>query len=97
MKMICINCPKGCELDVERAADGSTTVAGHACPRGEEYGRALSALDGFDGAPARESANDAFAEFPEEIGTPVFADPDIPLVDEERDRPGLPFHRCLVV
>ncbi len=39
MTMICINCPKGCELDVERAADGSITVAGHACPRGEAYGR----------------------------------------------------------
>ena len=40
MKMICINCPRGCELDVERAADGTITVAGHACPRGETYGRA---------------------------------------------------------
>ena len=40
MKMICINCPKGCELDVERATDGTITVAGHTCPRGEAYGRA---------------------------------------------------------
>jgi len=40
MKMICINCPKGCELDVERAADGTITVTGHTCPRGETYGRA---------------------------------------------------------
>ena len=40
MKMICINCPKGCELDVERAADGTITVTGHTCPRGEAYGRA---------------------------------------------------------
>ena len=24
MKMICINCPKGCELDVEKSADGRT-------------------------------------------------------------------------
>ena len=40
MKMICINCPKGCELDVERAADGTIQVAGHTCPRGEAYGRA---------------------------------------------------------
>ena len=39
MKMICINCPKGCELDVAR--DGETvTVTGNACPRGETYGRA---------------------------------------------------------
>ena len=39
MKMICINCPKGCELDVEKAADGSVTVTGHTCPRGEAYGK----------------------------------------------------------
>lgn len=39
MKMICINCPKGCELDVEKAEDGSVTVAGHSCPRGDVYGR----------------------------------------------------------
>ena len=39
MKMICINCPRGCELDVERSADGTVEVSGNACPRGEEYGR----------------------------------------------------------
>ena len=40
MKTICINCPKGCELDVVRQADGAVVVTGHACPRGEAYGRA---------------------------------------------------------
>ena len=39
MNMICINCPKGCELDVEQATDGTVTVTGHTCPRGEAYGR----------------------------------------------------------
>ena len=39
MKMICINCPRGCELDVEQTADGTVSVTGNACPRGEEYGR----------------------------------------------------------
>ena len=39
MKMICTNCPKGCELDVEKADDGTVSVTGNACPRGEEYGR----------------------------------------------------------
>lgn len=39
MKMICINCPKGCELDVERKGD-EVVVTGHACPRGEAYGKA---------------------------------------------------------
>lgn len=38
MKMICINCPRGCEIDVEQ--NGSeVTVAGHACVRGEAYGK----------------------------------------------------------
>ena len=39
MKMICINCPRGCELEVETAEGGAVTVSGHACPRGAEYGR----------------------------------------------------------
>lgn len=38
MKMICINCPRGCELDVVDSGNG-VTVTGNACPRGEEYGR----------------------------------------------------------
>jgi len=38
MKLVCINCPKGCELVAERTADG-VAVTGHGCPRGEEYGR----------------------------------------------------------
>lgn len=37
--MICINCPKGCELDVERKGE-EIVVTGNACPRGEAYGRA---------------------------------------------------------
>lgn len=37
--MICINCPKGCELEVEKVGD-EIRVAGHTCPRGEAYGRA---------------------------------------------------------
>ncbi len=39
MKMICINCPKGCELDVEKADDGTVSVTGNACPRGEAYAK----------------------------------------------------------
>ena len=39
MKMICINCPKGCELEVVESG-GTVTVAGNACPRGAEYGKA---------------------------------------------------------
>lgn len=38
MKLVCINCPKGCELDVT-TKDGKVEVKGHTCPRGEEYGK----------------------------------------------------------
>ncbi|MBO6164846.1 MAG: DUF1667 domain-containing protein [Eubacterium sp.] len=36
--LICINCPMGCSLVVTKADDGSVTVTGNTCPRGEEYG-----------------------------------------------------------
>ena len=39
MKMICINCPKGCEMDVE--VDGAkVSVSGNSCPKGEAYAKA---------------------------------------------------------
>ena len=38
MRLICINCPKGCEVDVETSG-GEVVVKGHFCPRGEAYGR----------------------------------------------------------
>jgi CxxC motif-containing protein len=36
MNLICINCPRGCELTVDRVND-EIKVSGHACPRGEAY------------------------------------------------------------
>ncbi len=36
--LICINCPMGCNLIVTKADDGSVSVTGNTCPRGEEYG-----------------------------------------------------------
>ena len=39
MKLICINCPKGCEMEVSAAGD-KVSVAGNACPRGADYARA---------------------------------------------------------
>ena len=39
MKMTCINCPKGCEMDV--TVDGDrVTVVGNTCPKGEAYAKA---------------------------------------------------------
>ena len=45
MQVICINCPKGCEMTVTRGADGSVNVTGHTCPRGKEYGIAEMTKD----------------------------------------------------
>ena len=36
MKLICINCPRGCHLDVENI-NGEIKVSGNFCPRGEQY------------------------------------------------------------
>ena len=36
MNMICIVCPMGCPLTVEKTADG-WSVRGNTCPRGEKY------------------------------------------------------------
>lgn len=36
MKLICINCPKGCHLEVEKV-DDKIMVSGNSCPRGETY------------------------------------------------------------
>lgn len=38
MKMICINCPKGCELEVTGEGE-SVSVTGNACPRGAAYAK----------------------------------------------------------
>ena len=37
-EMICINCPMGCSLTVTQADDGTITVTGNTCKRGETYG-----------------------------------------------------------
>jgi CxxC motif-containing protein len=36
IEMICINCPLGCSLTVERDGE-SLKVSGNTCPRGEKY------------------------------------------------------------
>lgn len=37
-EMICIRCPVGCVMQVERQADGTVAVTGNACKRGVAYG-----------------------------------------------------------
>lgn len=36
MKLVCINCPRGCNLNVENI-NGEIKVTGNFCPRGEKY------------------------------------------------------------
>lgn len=38
-EIICLGCPNGCHMTGEKNADGSVTVTGHQCERGEDYGR----------------------------------------------------------
>ena len=38
-EIICITCPLGCHLSIERISDTDITVTGNRCPRGETYAR----------------------------------------------------------
>ncbi len=38
-ELICISCPIGCELTVVRNNDGTHSVHGNQCPKGEDYAR----------------------------------------------------------
>ncbi len=36
-ELICITCPMGCHLSIDRQSDGSLAVTGNRCPRGVKY------------------------------------------------------------
>jgi CxxC motif-containing protein len=38
-ELICITCPMGCHLTVDRNGDGEIQVSGNRCPRGAAYAR----------------------------------------------------------
>ncbi|MCE5255282.1 MAG: DUF1667 domain-containing protein [Spirochaetaceae bacterium] len=38
-EMICITCPMGCHLHIERISENEITVSGNRCPRGEQYAK----------------------------------------------------------
>ena len=38
-ELICITCPRGCHLTIERGAQGEFEVSGNRCPRGANYAR----------------------------------------------------------
>ncbi len=37
IEMICINCPRGCQLTVHKGSDGALQVSGNSCDRGIDY------------------------------------------------------------
>jgi CxxC motif-containing protein len=37
--MICITCPMGCHLSIDRPSENEIVVSGNRCPRGEKYAR----------------------------------------------------------
>ena len=39
MKLVCIRCPRGCNLNITKKSNGQIIVTGNSCPRGEEYGK----------------------------------------------------------
>jgi CxxC motif-containing protein len=38
-EFVCIACPIGCRLTVEKTGEGEVIVSGNRCPKGEVYGR----------------------------------------------------------
>ena len=38
-ELICIGCPMGCRMTVERKEDGGFFIQGNTCPRGAEYAK----------------------------------------------------------
>ncbi len=38
-ELICITCPRGCHLTIEKDANGNIEVSGNRCPRGANYAK----------------------------------------------------------
>ena len=70
-EMICICCPMGCRLPVEKTADGYS-VTGNTCPRGKAY-----AIDEMT-APKRTICSTVRTAFPDAPVLPVRVSADIP-------------------
>jgi CxxC motif-containing protein len=70
-KLICIECPVGCELSVDVADGKMVSVAGNQCPRGVAYARVEieSPLRYFTGTVAARGLE--FAMLPVRTSTPI--------------------------
>lgn len=70
--LICISCPNGCRLSTELLPDGTVTVSGNACPKGEAF--AASELT----HPLRSLTTTVRTVFPEMPVLPVRTRGEIP-------------------
>lgn len=70
--IVCVLCPRGCELRVSLSASGDLSVRGNACPRGESYGRS-EMLD-----PRRSLTTTVRTAFPERPRLPVKSSAPLP-------------------
>lgn len=71
-EMVCITCPQGCVLTVDKDADGTITITGNKCPRGEQF--AINELTD----PKRTICSTVATVFPEAPVLPVRVSTDIP-------------------
>lgn len=70
--IVCITCPKGCVMKVEREEDGSVTVTGNSCPRGELFAQQELTI------PKRTICSTVRTIFPDTPVLPVRVSTDIP-------------------
>lgn len=70
-ELVCIGCPNGCQLQIERCGDGFAVTGNH-CPRGREF--AVSEMT----APKRTICSTVKTAFPDVPVLPVRVSADIP-------------------
>lgn len=73
-KKICINCPAGCHLEIEKEGD-AITVRGNSCPRGIAYAR-QEVTD-----PRRVVTAVVAADAPERLFIPVKTTAPVPMAE----------------
>lgn len=71
-ELVCIVCPRGCTMHIEKKADGAFVVTGNGCKRGEQF--AVSEMT----APMRTICTTVRTAFPAAPVLPVRVSADIP-------------------
>lgn len=71
-ELVCIVCPRGCTMHIEKQADGAFAVTGNGCKRGEQF--AVSEMT----APMRTICTTVRTDFPASPVLPVRVSAEIP-------------------